>query len=204
MKASEDKLLSWIYVLSIITLAAMGFIAYRRHTTFVIDASFGIFVMSVAYYFRKKIIFSWEGALVSTLGFISNTAGAVGIYELSYNGIGWDKALHIISTAGISMLVYSFIAHKSKKRKVFSKLGIAVAALLIVQGISAVNEVTEFIGSRYFGIAQGMFGMTNALNPQNSQFERFDIQWDLIANLLGSVIGLGYIVIKNKFVKISY
>ncbi len=200
MKESEDKLLGWIYVLSLITLAAMGFIAYRRHTTFVIDASFGILVMSAAYYYRKKIVYSWEGALVSTLGFISNTAGAVGIYELSYNGIGWDKALHVISTAGISLLVYSFIAAKNKK-KAFSKLGIVVATLLIVQGISAINEVTEFIGSRYFGIAQGMFGMTNALNPPNSQFERYDVQWDLIANLLGSIIGLGYIIVKNRLTK---
>ena len=201
-KINEDRLLSWIYGLSAAIVAVMGVIAYLHHTTFVIDASFGILIMSLAYYYRSKLIFSWEGALFSCLGFISNTAGAVGIYELSYKGAGWDKMLHVISTIGISMLAYSFLAtkNKSEKRKFFSTLGLIIITLLIVHGIGAVNEITEFIGSRYLGIAQGMFGMTNGLNPPNSDFERYDIQWDMIANLIGTIIGITYIVIKSKFV----
>ena len=198
---NEDKLLSWIYGLSTAIATVMGVIAYLHHTTFIIDASFGILIMSLAYYYRKKVIYSWEGALFSCLGFVSNTAGAVGIYELSYRGAGWDKMLHIISSIGISLLTYSFLVAKnnSKKRKILSTLGLAAITLLIVQGLGAVNEITEFIGSRYFGIAQGMFGMTNGLNPPNSDFERYDIQWDIIANLFGAIIGIAYIIVKSKF-----
>ena len=199
----QDRLLGWIYVITVIFVAVMGIISFMHHTTFVIDASFAIIVISLIYYYRKKIIFSWEGALFSCLGFVSNTAGAVGIYELYYQGIGWDKLLHVISTAGISMLAYSYLSvkNKSTRNKVFSVFGLVVITFLLVQGIGAINEITEFIGSRYFGIAQGMFGITNGLHPPKSDFELYDTQWDMIANVIGTIVGIAYMIAKSKIIK---
>ena len=178
----------------------MGILAYIRHSAFYIDSIVAVLTLSAASYWRKKIIFSWEGALLVCLGFILNVSGVIGTYDLSYRGIGGDKLIHFVSMAGLAILIYSFLESKNalSGKKIFGTVTLIILALFISEGLGAINEINEFVGSKYFGIDKGMFSMANGSKVLQSDFDHYDTQWDMIFNTFGSIAGVLYISIKSR------
>ena len=184
-----DRLLTRIYFFTIIMLVTLAAIAYVNDSVFFTDAIISIFAITAVYHFRKSLVYSWEGALLCCLGWLMNTAGTLGAYDLSVEGFGWDKLLHFISITGLTILIYAYLQRKSE----LSVLEVVAITFFIAQGFGAINEIVEFIGSHYFNVGQGLFGMMNGLSEPMSNFDRFDTHWDMIINTLGILTGLLYI-----------
>lgn len=185
-----NEWLRTFYSASIMLLALLAVVAcIDHHLKFFLDATIGIIVISLAYHYRHKFIFSLEGAVLCLTGWAMNAAGAINAYQLSFYGVGWDKLLHMTSCAGLVLLFYAYLTRKTQ----LAFWERAFFAIFVVAGFGALNEIVEFIGSQYFGIGQGLFGMSNGVTPLASVFERFDTQWDMIFNMIGSLLALGYI-----------
>ena len=187
---------SWIFMSTVALLSILGLVAYAARSVFFIDSIISIAVISVVYYYRKRLLFSWEGTLLCCLGWLMKMLGTLGAYDLYIAGIGWDKALHFISILGVTLLVHAYLS-----RKGLNMAETAILTFLIAQGFGAVNEIAEFIGTHYFGAGQGLFGMMNGLSEPANKFYMYDTHYDLIANTLAILLGLWYGMRKQVYNK---
>jgi hypothetical protein len=190
-----ERKISVIYWLTIIGLVMLGAFAYAAKSVFFADALISIIVVSAVFAIRKQVLFSWEGTALCCIGWLMNMAGTLGAYELSYQGLGWDKLLHFTSILGVTLLAYAYFKQRDMNLSLFE---VGIIVFLIAQGVGAVNEISEFIGSQYFGVGQGLFGMMNGLSEPASKFDRFDTHWDLIVNTIAIVVGLAITTLRNR------
>ena len=186
MPSFEQKI-TITYWLTLTSIIILGIIAYLNNSVFFTDALISITVISIIFHLRKKLLFSWEGAALCCTGWLMNMAGAIGAYNLSFSGLGWDKLLHFTSILGLTLLTFAYLKQKDAS---FSALEIGIIVFLIAQGFGAINEVAEFIGSEYFNIGQGLFGMMNGLSEPVTVFDMYDTHWDMIINTIAVGIGL--------------
>jgi uncharacterized membrane protein YjdF len=196
----NERAIVWTYGISITLVLILGVVSLWTSQVFLSNAILGCAGLVILYKYRKHILFAWEGAVLGAAGIVMNTAGAIGAYELSYHGVGWDKLLHVVAMAGITIVAYAYL---KKRHHQFSTAEMVLLALCIVEGIGAINEILEFIGSRYFSIGQGLFGMSNGVSALKSDFDNFDTQWDMIANTVGALLAFSYLGIKRLWVRKS-
>jgi hypothetical protein len=187
-REQEDWKFSAIYVASILSIMILGTIAYNTDSSFFDDAILSIIAITAVYAYRRRLLFSWEGALLCCAGWVMNMMGAIGAYEWSAYGLGWDKLLHMTSILGLTLLTHAYLAHTERN---LSLVEVAVITFLIAQGFGALNEILEFIGTYYFGVGQGLFGMLNGVIT-NTSFDQYDTHWDLIINTAGICLALFY------------
>lgn len=194
----EDKKLkriTWIYVGTITALMALCIIAFVTRSVFFKDGIISIAAVSLVYIFRDKLIYSWEGALMASIGWLMNMAGTLGAYELQISSIGWDKLLHLMSMIGITLLAHAYLRNHGMQNASLLKIGVIV--FLIAQGFGAINEVAEFIGSEYFGVGQGLFGMMNGMSEPVTELDIYDTHWDMVVNTLAIALGLAYVAMRR-------
>ncbi len=164
---------------------------------FFYDSLFGILLLPILYHYRKNAITSFTGAVFVAIGWIFNLLGTVGAYEIYFFGVGWDKFIHLINAFGLSFLAFNYF-HNIKKtdgKSYFSIASCIIITLLVAEGVGAINEIAEFLGTTYFSIGQGLLGMSNGLGMQNGIFDKFDTHWDMVANTLGFLLWLIYLAI---------
>jgi hypothetical protein len=195
-KERLKKSITWIYLGTITALAALCIAAYATSSVFFKDGIISIAVVSIIYLFRDKLIYSWQGALLASIGWLMNMSGTLGAYELQVFGLGWDKLLHFTSMLGITLLTYAYLRHHGLHDASLLKIGVIV--FLMAQGFGAINEVAEFIGSEYFGVGQGLFGMMNGMSEPVTNLDIYDTHWDMVMNTLAIMAGLLYIAVKRR------
>lgn len=190
-----ERRITLIYWLTITGLLALGVMAFLLKSVFFSDALISIIAVSAIFSLRKQLLFSWEGTMLCCIGWLMNMAGTLGAYDLSYAGVGWDKFLHFTSILGVTLLAYSFFKQKEINLSAF---GIGIIVFFVAQGFGAVNEIAEFIGSHYFGVGQGLFGMMNGLSEPVSNLDKFDTHWDMIINTIAIVVGLTFTALRYR------
>jgi len=195
-----------IYWITVVLLALLSVYAAIHGMIYVIDAAIFITLATVLFAFRKKLVFSTSGFLLSCAGMLMNTSGALGAYNLSVHGVGWDKLLHVVTSVGIGLLVYAYLKRASDiaqraSKLTFGPLALALLVFFIVVGIGAFNEISEFIGTRYFGFSEGILGMSNGSIISSNDLNRFDTHWDMIANAMGALFVVAYTTIRSSFAK---
>lgn len=187
-QVAEHSSLTIIYIATVVALFLLGATAFVTESVFFIDAVVSIAVVSAVYYYRKHLIYSWEGAALAAAGWLMNMLGTLGAYDIYIAGLGWDKALHFVSILGVTLLAHAYLDHSGR----FNTLELAVIAFLIAQGFGAINEMAEFIGTHYFGAGQGLFGMMNGLTEPANKFAQYDTHWDIITNTVAAMGGIAY------------
>jgi hypothetical protein len=182
----REQALVTIGGITIIALFFMGLYAAYLKLGFFRDALIGIAGTLLLYKYRDKIVLSVPGAAFLSLGILMNVSGVFGFYDEAFFGIGWDKYLHMTSCVALTLLTYAYLQHTKKA----SFLELGIMTFIIVQGFGAINEVAEYIGSYYFGIGQGLFGLQNGIISSNSVLERYDTNWDLLFNTMAMSVAL--------------
>jgi hypothetical protein len=195
--------ISGIYWVTVALLVLLGIYAAIHRMMYVADALILITFASLLFAHREKVLLSWEGVLLGCTGMLMNTVGVFGAYNITVHGIGWDKFLHLVMSAGIGLLIYAYLDRASRRASnpSFNPWELALFTFFLVLGVGALNEITEFMGVTYFGFSQGILGMANGSVVSNNSLERFDTQWDLITNAIGALVAVAYMTIKTSLVK---
>jgi hypothetical protein len=181
-----EKRLLWIASVGFTLFFLLGIIAIVKRSGFFADSLIGMAGLLLLYRYRHKVLLSAEGAALIMIAAVMNNAGVLGFYDIYLGPVGWDKLIHLTAMAGTTLLCYAFL----RKRR----LNITTALIItffVVQGFGAINEVSEFLGSYYLGIGQGLFGMQNG-SVQIGTFDAFDTQWDMVFNTFAILIGITY------------
>ena len=145
------------------------------------DSLVGIIAFAFLLYFDKKHKLSTIIVLLISMPVFLNLAGVLGLYSTFVIGhLGYDKVLHFANSfAG----VYIFARLLTQKSKA-SRLAVAV---LMMMGIGAIGEISEFIGARYFGQnTGGIFAQGDGL-PAVNDLIKYDTYFDMIFDLGGSL-----------------
>lgn len=202
---SSDHILKIIYWTTILMLIVTGINAIIQHTIYIMDTIVFGLIVTFLFLFRKKIIFSWQGALLCCMGIFMNISGMFGAYNISLYTVGWDKFLHLITSTGLTLLTYTYLQHiqKNNSKPIFNKIELAIITIIIVMGAGALNEIVEFTGARYFGINQGILTTANGNIVANNDFEKYDTQWDLITNTIAAIATVTILTINSNIHKKS-
>lgn len=176
---------------------------HREHVKRLFEVLFGVLVLVLVYtvFFNRSLFadilfmilivvgLRWYGhgklgcwtvtAMMAAI--FAHVAGAFGLYgHFAAGVIGYDKIVHLISGIAIGLFVLEESAEPMPRR--------VILALLIVLGAGAFTELSEFVGTRYFGVNNGgVFTISDGL-PIVSDFQSYDTYFDLITDLVGGVI----------------
>jgi hypothetical protein len=163
------------------------------------DAIVGL-VFSGVYYLiqRKYSLKTWCIFLGFTPVFLNLVGLQFGFFALSIYGVGYDKILHLVNSAAITILIYHWI--DIDRKNVAVKIFIAA---LVILGFGSINEIVEFVGQRYFHIyGPGMFSQGDLLPPTiTNDLIRYDTWWDMIFNLFGTIVAAIIIILHKALSK---
>ncbi len=202
MAAEKRRLqpIDWVFWVAISIDLLFGVLALILNEPYINDSVFGAVLLGILYRYRKTLIYSATGAAILSLGWLFNMMGTIGAYNWYWNGvIGWDKLIHITTGIGAALLAYYYLEHKAGRKAALTTVSIVVLTIIIVEGLSAFNEIVEFIGTAFFGAKVGTFSMSNGLIVHASTFDKYDTQWDMIADGVGCCLALCGLFIRNRF-----
>jgi hypothetical protein len=152
-------------------------------------------VLAIIYLYDRKFNISLTALILLCIAILLNPLGTFGLYSyfILFGNVGYDKLIHLFSSFAISYgLLEGF-----KGRKTFLTFA---AAILVVCGLGSVNEISEFIGYRYFGVDNGgIFTTFDTLPVARSDLQAYDTYFDLIFNLAGAFIASIYMISMDKF-----
>jgi len=165
---------------------------YSIFTTidYVKDYVFAIAVVIFVFYMERRyplpvglIITGYIALLLPTVAGLTFE-----FYALAFKGIGYDKFLHFTSEVVLVLIFYRWLTDHAPKRRVILHV---LMVILMVLGINAIGEITEFVGSHYIHITGAtMFGQGDLLPPTiQNDLVKYDTWWDLIFDLIGAVTG---------------
>lgn len=178
-----------------------SFILYSLTFNFsIIDNMLAAIVfLVIIYFYDKKFNMSFTALILLCIATLLNPLGAFGLYSyfILFGVVGYDKLIHLFSSFAIT---YG-ILEGFKEKKTFLKFAVAI---LIVGGLGSVNEISEFIGYRYFGVDNGgIFTTSDTLPSVRSDLQTYDTYFDLIFNFAGAFIASIYIISRHKFRQIQ-
>lgn len=115
------------------------------------------------------------------LAIVGCLAGTLGLYaHFAIGFVGYDKLVHFVSGMAIAAVALSTL-NESPGRQV-------IIALLLVLGAGSIIELSEFVGTRYFGNdVGGVFAIGDGL-PIVSDLQKYDTYFDLATNLFGGML----------------
>ena len=140
--------------------------------------------------------------LIGLLPMFLHLVGVIfGAFSWFIADIGFDKYVHLLSSASISIVAFYWLMNNSRNHYVRK----AFVALLIAQGFGALNEVNEFIGYEYLHIyGATMFSTGDSLPTVKSQLQVYDTQWDMIFNLVGALIAVLIVTSREHYLRKKY
>jgi hypothetical protein len=135
---------------------------------------------------RRRALPLWSYLAVFIV-FIAHAAGVLGLFATNPFGLGpgYDKYMHFLSGVGFTLFFVTLLPAQKRWQRF-------CLAFLCLMGLAALGKVMEFSGSYFLGFTKGGLIATGrggeiAGNP----FDVYDPYFDLIFNLIGSVVGLG-------------
>lgn len=154
-------------------------------------------------YIDKKIKLTTTNTTLLCIGTTLHPLGVFGLYShfILFDLIGYDKLVHLFVSFTLTYTILK-IAEKHIILNISENKNALLAytvAILTVMGLGAILEINEFIGEAYFGInTGGLFTMSDTLPEIRSDLQKYDTYYDMIFNLIGSVVGALTIAIKKK------
>jgi hypothetical protein len=148
-----------------------------------IDNAWCIALILILGYFVKYQKINYFSASLLLIAILLHMAGVFGLYSKFVFGIlGFDKVLHFFATFSITYGLLDYM-HNMRMKNIF--------APLIALGAASIIEVSEFIGTFYFGInAGGITAIGDNLPEIRSALQTYDVYFDFISNLLGASLAL--------------
>jgi len=149
--------------------------------------------MALLYFFDRKYNLPVEAFIFIVIAILLNPLGVFGLYsKFVFYDIGYDKVIHLFAGFAVAYGLFHVIPTKDKK-------SVYALIILILLGLGVLIEVSEFIGTRYFGIERGgIFAIGDALPEIRSDLQTYDIYFDFIFNLVGAIIGVIAGILKNN------
>ena len=178
-----------------VTVFLIGFVL--NHPMYILDCIFAYLVIGIFFFVEKRYpLKSWL-IILGTIPFILELTGLTfGFFTFSVFGFGFDKMLHFVNSAILTILFYFWISTDYKQHK-----GIKiVVAIFVIMGIGSMGEVFEFLGQRYFHIyGSGVFSQGDLLpSTLQNDLKNYDTWWDMVLNFFGALFAGIILVIKKK------
>lgn len=183
----HQKYIQWFLIFWVGGIVVAEIFYFLENSSFSLDVLFALFILIVLFLIRKHLK-SMTGIALIVAGLLMNASGIIGAYNINFWGLGWDKYLHIVSSAGIMLSLVDTYTHElrtSYKWKIF----IYITCAMITLGMGGLNEINEFIGSQVFGQTGWIFAIQNVSWPLRFN-DQFDVYFDLIFNAVGIAIGI--------------
>lgn len=148
------------------------------------DLLLGFFFLALLYKLDQKYHLRTNTIIVCCAALILHLSGSLGFYSFFIIGVlGYDKLVHITSSMAAAFLSWEIIDEKHAMKWLI--------VLLITMGLGAFMELNEFIGFRFLGIDRGgIFAIGDDLPEMRSDLQKFDTYYDMLFNLLGSIIAI--------------
>ncbi len=196
----HDKSKNIIFFVSalIIVLFLIIFIIYNPD--YIRDCIFGLIILTLSYFIENKYPLKSKYIIIAIIPLMLNLVGlAFNFYSFSILGIGYDKMIHFLNCALVTLVIYAWVS--KYPRTIALKLFVII---LIVLGLGAVGELMEFVGQQYLHIyGPTMFSQGDLLPSSiDNDLVMYDTWWDIIFDLLGAsfmamLIALKIIKIKD-------
>lgn len=183
-----------VVILAISLLLFVGILLLKGTSGYWRDASVSIVIVLTLYYYKDKTHLTSSGFALVCGALVLHTLGGLGFYESPpISGIPWDIVTHLYGFFAVSFALSDIFARYLPRK--YQPLLILLASL----GVGSLVESAEYIGYLTFGKGEGFFAfgagdVDGIIDPQNALYYvgggYFDSMWDLLINLLGSLIGI--------------
>ena len=192
-----------IFIVNIAALLIFAFVfAKRKNYEFMIYIGVIIFFLFLILYTNKKINYpnsilwgltAWSLLHMSGGGIYINGRKlyALMIYPIvgePYNIFKFDQFVHIVGFFVATLVVYHLI--KPKLVKDHKWVALSIVVVMAGFGLGALNEVVEFIAT--------------VITPETGVGGYENTALDLVSNLIGAVLAMGYIYNKEKRSKVTF
>lgn len=178
-----------------------------RGSQWAIDATFSITILIIFFFLVKKFEIRTVSILLFNMALMLHNLGGFGAYQWRVGWFEWDLLVHSFSS-----LVAGFIIAEAISRRLHLRKGklekftvvdehkvltiILVVSLVIMLGM--VIELMEFIGYNYLGSGEGLFFFGYGdFGIGDYAKEYFDVMTDIIANIVGALLGVFAYYMKN-------
>jgi hypothetical protein len=191
--ASPDRMVLFIIALAFIITTPTFIFAPHPY----IDNAWCLSLLLLLGYFVRNNKINNTSAILLSIAILMHMAGVFGLYSKFVFGVlGFDKLLHLFATFAITFSLLDYL--KQMKFK-------TVFAPLIALGAASTIEISEFIGTYYFGInAGGILAIGDNLPEVRSALQTYDIYFDLIFNITGALLAVFVYWILNKYISHNY
>lgn len=182
-----------IFLSTTFILSCFLIVSIMQKQNFIGDNIVFIIILFGLYILQKRFYVPWLATALVCLAIIFHTAGTLGLYgKFVVWVIGYDKLVHIIASFATTFYVFQLIAKKQKIKWI-------PFAILIMFGLGAIVELSEFIGTRFFGIDNGgLFAIGDELPEVKSDLQKYDTYYDMIFNLVGGLLSVVLILLMRK------
>ncbi len=198
MKKSTDIFITVLSALLVVTLASFWIYAYTHGSEYIYDNILGVFIVIVAYLLRKKLQLTKFIAVIGAVGLLPHMLGTFNFYTTNPLGIRYDHYTHFLGAFAVSLVIYNALI----KNYAISRFNLGVLTFLSTMGLSALVEISEFLGWIFLGEGQGMFffgGAGDSTIIAGVASEWFNASMDLVFNSLGAIIGIIVISLLYKY-----
>ncbi len=174
----QDRVVQWVCFLGIGFFLLWGIEAVLVHNVQnIFDRFFGAFLIWLAWIWRKELQVTWKTAL---LGVATLSLHFLKLYGNTYWGIPFDHIMH--TAAGFTIAIFSYNA---LQREIKNPWKLALVSVFLAFGITSSIEIVEFFGYHILGSGEGiLYYGTGDFGEYNN------ISWDLISNMLGTLIAV--------------
>lgn len=140
------------------------------------------------YLLRRKLHLSAVGYALFAAAVLLHDLGAYGYYQNSPTPpVSFDMYVHFYFALAGTVVLHRALAHHLSWRG----WQLALATVLFIMGVGAIHEIMEYSTYLVLGEERGM------LKPTTSY--RFDNERDLMCNLAGCLVAIGFITIGRVF-----
>jgi uncharacterized membrane protein YjdF len=183
-KYDKTKKIIFFTNIIIILLFLIVFSIYQRD--YIKDCIFGLLALVILYFIEKKYPLKPTYLILAITPLMLNLIGlAFNFYAFAIYGVGYDKMIHFLNCAVITLVIYSWLEKYPKD--IALKLFVII---LIVLGLGAVGELMEFVGQQYIHIyGPTMFSQGDLLSSTiTNDLIVYDTWWDIIFDFFGATL----------------
>jgi uncharacterized membrane protein YjdF len=155
------------------------------------DFFFVLGLLWLVYFYQKSLDLHPFHFLLFAAFLVAHNLGTFGFYNPYYFGTEYDMYVHLLF--GLSAALILFRGFDLHKKKVLLYMPFMILVLCL--GFSAIHELFEFAGALLLGKGEGVLWIGAG------DLDMWDTQKDMLFNLVGAIVGLGFYGLKNIFSK---
>lgn len=161
----------------------LGYSIFNRQI-YVPDIILGFAFLFLLYKLDVRYSLRTTTIVVCCAALLMHLSGSLGFYSVFIIGIlGYDKLVHITSSIAATFLTWEIIQDTQPAKWLI--------VLIVATGLGAIIELNEFVGYRFLGVDRGgIFAIGDDLPEVRSELQKYDTYYDMLTNLLGSVIAV--------------